>query len=181
MLTTQPPNPDFFHFELWVSRVTWTRHFCECSLNRTNICSTGRDSVIQKFFFFWTDLPPSNHFDFLWSCHFYLAYHRRKEGKKYQHLSISSYLIEYTFSAYLLYYSRTWRLFYVFPSLWQATIRDLSRLIPISCKRRRMKFSRSFGATELSYSENLRHLIKSCLCYKHIFLQLGGQIARSNS
>ena len=27
-------------------------------LNHTNICSTGRDSVVQKFFFFWTDLPP---------------------------------------------------------------------------------------------------------------------------
>ena len=23
MLTTQLPNPDFFHFEWWVSQVTW--------------------------------------------------------------------------------------------------------------------------------------------------------------
>ena len=27
-------------------------------LNHTDICSMDRDSVIQKFFFFWTNLPP---------------------------------------------------------------------------------------------------------------------------
>ena len=48
-------------------------------LNHTNICSTGRDSVIQKFFFFWTDPPPSNRFDTLWSCRFYLGYHQLYE------------------------------------------------------------------------------------------------------
>ena len=45
----------------------------------------------------------------------------------------------------------------VFPSLWQATIRDLSRLIPISCKRHNMKFSRSFGATDLGMPEKFKH------------------------
>ena len=64
-------------------------------LNHTNICSMGIDLLIQKFFFFWIDLPPSNRFDFLWlwSCRFYCtAYHHWKEGKKYQHLLISSYM-----------------------------------------------------------------------------------------
>ena len=28
--TTRPPNRDFFYFEWWVGRVTWTGHFCEC-------------------------------------------------------------------------------------------------------------------------------------------------------
>ena len=61
-------------------------------LNHSNIWSMGTDSVIQKFFFFWTDLSPCYCFDSLWSCCFYLGYHHQKEGKKYQHLSISSYL-----------------------------------------------------------------------------------------
>ena len=110
-------------------------------LNHSDICSMGRDSVIQKFFFFWTDLSPCYCFDSLWSCCFYLGYHHQKEGKKYQHLSISYLNTHFQHP----FYSRTWQLFYVFPSLWQATMRDLSRLIPISCKRYDMKFSRSFG------------------------------------
>ena len=44
-----------------------------------------------------------------------------------------------------------------FPSLWQATICDLSRSTSISCKRRCTKFSRSFGATELSMPEKSKH------------------------
>ena len=136
-------------------------------LIRTNICSTGRDSVIQKFFFFWTDLPPSNRFDFLRSCRFYLAYHRRKEGKKYQHLSISSYL-NTLFSASFLFKNLAIVLS-VFPSLWQATIRDLSRLISISCRRRSMKFSRSFGATALGMPAKSKHSLlvycSSLWCY----------------
>ena len=80
-------------------------------LNHTNICSTGRDSVIQKFFFFWTDLPPSNRFDSLWSCRFCLAYHH---WKKYQHLSISSYLNKHFQHPF---YLRTWQSFYLsFPA-----------------------------------------------------------------
>ena len=80
-------------------------------LIRTNICSTGRDSVIQKFF---SDFPPSNRFDFLRSCRFYLAYYHRKEDKKYQHLSISSYFNTLFWHPF---YSRTWQLFYLsFPA-----------------------------------------------------------------
>ena len=124
-------------------------------LNHTNICSTGRDSVIQKFFFFWTDLPPSNRFDFLWSCCFCLAYHNRKEGKKYQHLSITCYLNKHFQHPF---YSRTWQsLSLSFPAYGKQHLRDLSRLIPISCKRRSMKFSRSFGATELGMPEKSKH------------------------
>ena len=119
--------------------------------------------MTQKFFFFWTDLPPSNCFDFLWSCRFYLAYHHWKEGKKYQHPSISSYLNTHFQHPF---YPRTWQSFYVFPSLWQATICDLSILILISCKRWSMKFSRSFGATELGMAEKSKH---SLLVYCYSF------------
>ena len=138
---------------------------CSLWLNHTNICSTGRDSVIQNFFFFWTDLPPSNRFDFLWSCHFCLAYHHWKEAKKSQHVSISS-LNKHFKSASFLFKNLT-IILSVFPSLWQATIRDLSRLIPICCKRHSMKFSRSFGATELEMPEKSKHSLlvySSSLC-----------------
>ena len=70
--------------------------------------------------------------------------------------SFNFFLFEYTFSASFLFKNLTIVLF-VFPSLWQATIRDLSRLIPVSCKRRNMKFSRSFGATDLGMPEKSKH------------------------
>ena len=111
---------------------------------------------MQHFFFFWTDLPPCNRFDFLWSCRFYLAYHHRPERRQEISTSFNFFLFEYTFSASFLFKNLTIVLF-VFPSLWQATIRDLSRLIPISCKRRNMKFSRSFGATDLGMPEKSKH------------------------
>ena len=66
------------------------------------------------------------------------------------------FLFEYTFSASFLFKNLTIVLS-VFSSLWQAIIRDLSRLIPISCKRCSMKFSRSFGATELGMPEKSKH------------------------
>ena len=33
ILSTRPPNLDFFDCELWVGRLTWIRHFCEGSLS----------------------------------------------------------------------------------------------------------------------------------------------------
>ena len=109
--------------------------------------------MVILFLFFCADLPLFNRFTRLWSCHFYLGRHQ-KEGKKYQHFSVSSYSkthFQHTF------YLRTWRLFSVFPSLWQTTILVLSRLVSISCKRRSTEFSRSFGATKLGIPEKSKH------------------------
>ena len=71
-------------------------------------------------------------------------------------------LFEYTFSASFLFNS-VMIVLSVFPSLWQATIRDSSRSTSISCKRHSMKFSRSFDATELGMLEKSKHsLLKYC-------------------
>ena len=78
-------------------------------------------------------------------------------GKKARDINIFQFLFIWIhFSASFLFKNLTIVLS-VFPSLWQATIRDLSRLISISCRRRSMKFSRSFGATELGMPEKSKH------------------------
>ena len=66
--------------------------------------------------------------------------------------SFNFFLFEKIFSASFLFKNLT-----VFPSLWWATIHDLSRLIPISCKRGSIKFSRSFSATEIGMHEKSKH------------------------
>ena len=119
---------------------------CPLWLNHSNIWSMGTDSVIQKFFFFWTDLSPCCCFDSLWSCCFYLEYHHQKEGKKYQHLSISSYLNTHFQHPF---YSRTWQSFYLsFPAY------DKQRF---PAKDMTWSFLGLSGATELGMPKKSKH------------------------
>ena len=85
----------------------------------------------------------------------FLSWISSSERRKEISISFNFFLFEYTYSASFLFKNLT-TVLSVFPSLWQSTTRDLSRLIPISCKRCSMKFSRSFGATELGMLESLR-------------------------
>ena len=123
-------------------------------LNHTNICSTGRDSLIIKIFLF-LDRPSSLQsfwLPLLMSFLFWMSWERRQEIST----SFNFLFFEYTFSASSLFKKLTIVLS-VFPSLWQATIRNSSRSTPISWKRRSMKFSRSFDATELGMPEKSKH------------------------
>ena len=130
-------------------------------LNHRNICSTGCDT--KNFLFL--DRPSSLQSFWLPVVMLFLPWISLSKRRQEISISFNFFLFEYTFSASSHFKNLTIVLS-VFPSLWQTIIRNLSRLILICCKRCSMKFSRSFGATELGMPEKYKHslLIYCSIC-----------------
>ena len=93
--------------------------------------------------FLFLDRPPSLQSFWLSLVMSFLSWISSLQRRQEISTSFSFFLFEYKFSAFVLFKNLAIVLS-VFPSLWQATIHDLSRLILISCKRGSMMFSRSF-------------------------------------